>query len=298
VTRVRTAAFGPTGIDVPVIGQGTFGIGEREGPAAAEGALRAGLDLGLVHVDTAEIYGDGRVEEIVGRAIAGRRDEVFLASKVWPTNASRLGTLRSCEASLRRLRTDHLDLYLLHRPGPSPMAETFAAFESLIEAGKIRAWGVSNFGPRDLLRAVATAGPGNIACNQVSYHLDARWAEGRLSALCATNGIALVAYSPLGGGTLPDPASPRGRVLAAVAAEAGISPAAAALAFLTRRPHVFAIPRSSREHHLRENASGGFMLSPSQVERLDRAFAFRPGLRTRIGAMLDRRRPAARARGG
>ncbi len=163
--------FGPQGTSIPIVGQGTWYIahGDR---AAASAALRRGLDLGLTHIDTAEMY-DG-AEELVGEAIAGRRDEVFLVSKVVPEHASRRGTIAACDASLRRLRTDHLDAYLLHWPGRHPLAETFAAFEQLQAAGKIRAWGVSNFDTDDLDDALAVAGPGKIACNQVLYHLGAR----------------------------------------------------------------------------------------------------------------------------
>jgi diketogulonate reductase-like aldo/keto reductase len=291
---VRRAAFGATGVSVPVVGQGTSRIDQGVGAEGAVRALRAGLDLGMTHVDTAEIYGDGVVEDLVGRAIEGRRDEVFLASKVWRDNASREGTVRACEASLRRLRTDRIDLYLLHRPGPHPMAETFAAFEALVRSGKVRAWGVSNFQPKDLRAALALVGPGRIACDQVSYHLRARWIEGRLLPLCAASGVALVAYSPFGRGDLKADDSPQGRVLAEVAGEMGVSPHAAALSFLTRSPHVFAIPKAGREDHLRENAAGDATMSDAQAARIDRAFPHRPGLRTRWGALRDRLAPPLR----
>jgi diketogulonate reductase-like aldo/keto reductase len=293
---VRQATFGRTGATVPVIGQGTSHLDEAASRAEVERVLRLGLDLGLSHVDTAEIYGDGRVEEWVGSALEGRRDEAFLVSKVWRDSASRDGTVRACEASLRRLRTDRLDLYLLHRPGGHPFEETLAGFEALVESGKIRAFGVSNFLPAQLRAALAVAGPGRIACDQVAYHLRSRWAEGRLLPLCLANDVALVAYSPLGRGDFPAPESPQGRVLAEVAHESGVSPHAVALAFLTRSSGVFAIPRTSREEHLRENARGDVALSPGQAARLDRAFRRRIGLRTRLGAAWDRLvplRPAA-----
>src|SRR5690242_14421812 len=168
--------FGSTGRDVPVIGHGTWNI-EVDDRAAAVAALRRGIDLGMIHIDTAEMYGSGAAEEIIGEAIAGRRDEVFLVSKVLPQNASRRGTVTACERSLARLGTDRLDVYLLHWRGGHPLEETIAAFEQLVEDGKIRAWGVSNFDVADLDEALQIAGPGRIACNQVLYHLQERAIE-------------------------------------------------------------------------------------------------------------------------
>ncbi len=166
---LRSRAFGPTGREVPILGQGTWSM-ERENRAGCIAALRRGLDLGLSHIDTAELYGGGEVEEIVGAAIAGRRSEVFLASKVMPANASRRGTLDACERSLARLRTDHLDLFLLHWPGLLPLGDTLAAFEDLVQAGKVLAWGLSNFDESELAAAVAIAGEGKVACDQLLYH--------------------------------------------------------------------------------------------------------------------------------
>ncbi|MFL6236860.1 MAG: aldo/keto reductase, partial [Thermoanaerobaculia bacterium] len=163
---MKKRAFGPTGREISTIGQGTWNM-ERDGRRAAVEALRRGLDLGMNHVDTAEMYGSGRVEELVGEAIAGRRGEVFLVSKVLPQNASRQGTVEACERSLQRLRTDHLDGYLLHWPGRHPLAETLAGFEELRAAGKILSWGVSNFDEEELGEALRIAGEGKIACNQV-----------------------------------------------------------------------------------------------------------------------------------
>ncbi|HMK71844.1 MAG TPA: aldo/keto reductase, partial [Myxococcaceae bacterium] len=196
--------WGWTGVPVPVIGQGTWNM-ERDDAGASIAALRAGLDAGLAHVDTAELYGGGRVEELVGRAIAGRRGEVFLVSKVSPDNASRSGTLKACERSLRRLGVDHLDCYLLHWPGPHPLEETIAAFEELERAGKIRAFGVSNFDVDDLEEAHRIAGPRRLACNQVLYHLGARDIEARLISWCVRHGVAPVGYSPFGSGDFPRP---------------------------------------------------------------------------------------------
>lgn len=285
---MRRRVFGSTGLQVPIIGQGTWRFEQERHPQRAIRALQTGIDLGLAHIDTAEMYGDGVVEELVGRAIAGRRDEVFLASKVWPTNASRAGTIEACERSLRRLGTEYLDLYLLHRTSGFPLADTFSAFEKLVEAGKIRAWGVSNFQAGDIRAALALAGPGTIACNQVSYQLQSRWVEGRLLPLCRANDIALVAYSPLGAGSFPSPTSPGGRVLVQVAQELGVSPRAVALSFLSREESVFAIPKASRKEHVRENAAGDVVLSEEQASRIDKAFAHRPGIRTRLGALSDR----------
>ena len=262
--------LGPTGARVPVVGQGTWHLEEGD-RVEAIAALRAGLDAGLTHVDTAEMYGDGAAEEIVGEAIAGRRDEVFLASKVLPSNASRAGTARACEASLRRLGTDHLDLYLLHWPGSHPLEETIAAFERLREEGKIRAWGLSNFDAEELDEALRLAGPGRIACDQVLYHLQERAIEHAVLPWCAAHGVALVAYSPFGSGDFPAPESPGGRVLAAVARAHGATPRQVALAFLTRAPGTFAIPKASRAAHTRENARP-VALTPDDVRRLDAAF--------------------------
>jgi diketogulonate reductase-like aldo/keto reductase len=243
---------------------------ERDERADAIAALRRGLDLGLTHVDTAEMYGSGAVEEVVGEAISGRRDEVFLVSKVLPGNASYEGTVRACEASLRRLRTDRLDAYLLHWRGPHPLAETFRAFEGLRDAGKIRAFGVSNFDAADIEEAAAIALP---ACNQVLYHLNERAIEHDVIAACERRGIAVVGYSPFGSGSFPSSRTAGGRVLAEIAAARGASPRSVALAFLVRRPSLFTIPKSAREAHVAENAAAlDLVLSADEVARIERAF--------------------------
>ena len=273
---MRTRPFGPTGVAVPVIGQGTWNL-ERDDRTRAVAALRAGLDAGLTHVDTAEMYGSGRVEEIVAEAIDGRRDEVFLVSKVLPQNASHDRVLRSCEASLRRLRTDRLDVYLLHWPSDRPLEETIGAFERLVREGKIRAWGVSNFDVDDLERALAIAGNGRIACNQVLYHLLERTIEHAVMPWCARHGIAVVGYSPFGSGRFPGPRSAGGRVLAEIASAHGATPRQVALAFLVREAGVFTIPKASRPDHAVENAAAGDLrLSPRDVRRLDAAFPLGP----------------------
>ncbi len=264
---METRRFGPVVRPVAVIGQGTWEM--EHDRAAAIAALRRGLDAGMTHIDTAEMYGSGAVEELVGEAIAGRRDEVFLASKVLPENASRRGTIQACERSLARLRTDRLDLYLLHWPGDHPLEETVSAFEALRASGKILAWGVSNFAVDELSEVLEIAGPGRVACNQVLYHLRERAIEHEVIPLCAEHGIAVVAYSPFGSGRFPT----RDRALHAVAAEHGVTPHQVALRFLVREPHVFAIPKAARAEHALENAGAmDLSLSEDDVRRIERAF--------------------------
>jgi diketogulonate reductase-like aldo/keto reductase len=267
---VRTRSI--AGVEVPVVGQGTWNL-ERDGRAQAVAALRAGLDAGMTHVDTAEMYGAGAVESLVGEAISGRRDEVFLVTKVLPSNASATGTLKACERSLERLRTDRIDVYLLHWPGTHPLVDTIGAFEELVRRGSILAYGVSNFDDEELERAVALAGPGRIACNQVLYHLKERAVEHRVLAKCERLGVTLVAYSPFGSDDFPSARSEGGRVLAGIAAAREATPRQIALAFLTRRSSVAAIPKSGRVEHALENARAGDLeLSAAEVERIDRAF--------------------------
>lgn len=257
---------------VSAIGQGGWYI-ERGQRREAVAALRRGLDLGLTHIDTAEMYGDGRSEEIIGEAISERRDEVFLVSKVLPHNASRAGTIAACERSLRRLGTDRLDGYLLHWRGGYPLAETFAAFEALKRDGKILSWGVSNFDVDDLEEALGVAGEGAIACNQVLYHLGERAIEHAVLPWCARHGVAVTAYSPFGHDDFPEPASPGGAVLGEIAASHGASARQVALAFLTRDETVFAIPKAGRVPHVEDNAGAlALRLSPDEIDRLDTAF--------------------------
>src|SRR5271154_411511 len=214
---VEHRPFGSTGRDVAIIGQGTWYI-EQADAATAIAALRRGLDLGMTHVDTAEMYGSGAAEELVGAAIAGRRDEVFLVSKVLPGNASRNGTIAACERSLKRLRTDRLDCYLLHWRGSHPLADTVAAFERLSADGKILSWGVSNFDVNDLDEVREIAGAGRLACNQVLYHLRERAIEHGVIPWCEANSVAVVAYSPFGhAGGFPETHTAGGRVLTAIA---------------------------------------------------------------------------------
>jgi diketogulonate reductase-like aldo/keto reductase len=269
--------FGATGVEVPVIGQGTWQM-ENDDRAGAIRALQVGLDLGMTHIDTAELYGRGRVEEsIVSEVIAGRRDEVFLVSKVMPSNATYEGTLKACERSLKRLKTDRLDCYLLHWPGPHPLEDTIRAFEKLVTDGKVRSWGVSNFGVEELEEAVRIAGPGRIACNQVLYHLEERAIEHTVLRWCERANIAVVGYSPFGNGRFPSLRSARGRVLEEVAQAHGVSPYQVALQFLVRRPSLFAIPKASREAHARDNAAAVHLkLSPEELARIAAAFPLGP----------------------
>jgi diketogulonate reductase-like aldo/keto reductase len=268
---MRRRSFGHVG-EVPVIGLGTWKM-EQDDRRSAIAALREGLDRGLVHVDTAEIYGRGAVESLVGEAIEGRRDEVFLVSKVSPDHATYEGTLRACEASLRRLRTDRLDCYLLHWPGPHPLAETIRAFEALVREQKIRSWGVSNFDVGELDAALAAGGPGRIACDQVLLHLDERGVERAVMPWCVRHGVALVAYSPFGAGRFPSPSTARGRVLAEVARDRGATPHQVALAFLVRHEGVFAIPKAARVAHVIDVAGAADMvLTEDEVRRLEAAF--------------------------
>jgi diketogulonate reductase-like aldo/keto reductase len=268
---MKKRTFGPTGQQVAVVGQGSWDV--ERGGLAAIAALRRGLDEGMTHVDTAEMYGDGRVEEILGEALAERRDEIFLVSKVLPQNASRNGALEACDRSLRRLRTDHLDCYLLHWPSPHPLEDTIAAFEELVAAGKIHAWGVSNFDEEKLARAVAIAGPGKVACNQVLYHLQERAIEHAIIPFCAEHEIAVVAYSPFGQGHFPSSGSAGGRVLAEVAKAHEASPYQIALAFLLRFPGLFAIPKTAKADHAADNAQAATIeLGEAELRKIDAAF--------------------------
>lgn len=265
---MRRRRFGSPGREVAVIGQGTWRIDEGDPGRAAE-ALRRGLDAGMTHVDTAEMYGEA--EPIVAEAIAGRRDDVFLVSKVLPQNASRAGVIAACERSLRRLSTDRLDCYLLHWRGRHPLAETIAGFEALVRAGKILSWGVSNFDVDDLAEALAAAGPGRIACNQVLYHLGERAIEHAVVPWCERHDVAVVGYSPFGHGAFPKPATPGGRVLDEIARAHAATSRQVMLAFLART--AFMIPKASSAWHVAENAQAAALeLSAAELARLDAAF--------------------------
>jgi diketogulonate reductase-like aldo/keto reductase len=271
--------FGSTKHEVGVTGQGTWEI-DRRARADALAALRRGLDLGMNHIDTAEMYGAGAAEQIVGEAIEGRRDEVFLVSKVLPHNASRQGTITACEQSLSRLRTDRLDCYLLHWRGSIPLEDTIAAFEQLVDDGKILSWGVSNFDVADLDEAWEIAGAGRIACNQVLYHLRERAIEHFVVPWCDKHGLALVGYSPFGHGDFPGPRTKEGRVLVEIAEARGATARQVALAFLARKPPLFTIPKASTTAHSEDNAGAGQLkLSADELARIDRAFPLGPPTR-------------------
>jgi diketogulonate reductase-like aldo/keto reductase len=211
-------------------------------------ALRLGIELGLTLIDTAEMYGDGAAEDLVAEAIAGQRDDVFLVSKVLPSNASRHGTIAACERSLRRLKTDRLDLYLLHWRGRLPLDKTIEAFDELVDAGKIRGWGVSNFDVVDLAEVLAVAGDGAVQTDQVLYNLAHRGIEFDLLPWCRDRGIPVMAYSPIDRGSLVEH-----DVVVAVAEKHGATPAQVALAWVLRQDDVCAIPKASIHEHVREN---------------------------------------------
>jgi len=267
---LRHKPFGNAGHKVSAIGQGTWYI-DRGDRKRAVAALRRGVDLGMTHIDTAEMYGDA--ELVIADAIAGRRDEVFLVSKVLPSNASRRGTITACERSLARLKTDRLDCYLLHWRGSYPLTETVAAFAQLAVAGKIRSWGVSNFDVDDLDEILEVAGEGKIACNQVLYHLQERAIEHAVIPWCVKHRVAVVAYSPFGHNDFPDPRSKAGEALQAIAQRHGASPRQVALGFLTREGELFAIPKASHPEHGADNAAAGELtLSADEIAALDKVF--------------------------
>ena len=279
---MRSRQFGPGGPRVAVIGQGTWYI-DRGDRQEAVAALRRGIDLGMTHIDTAEMYGDA--ELVIADAIAGRRDDIFLVSKVLPSNASRRGTITACERSLKRLNTDRLDCYLLHWRGSYPLSETVAAFEQLVAAGKIRCWGVSNFDADDLDELLAVAGEGKIACNQVLYHLKERAIEHAVTPWCKQHGVAVVAYSPFGHDDFPNANGKAGQVLHTIAQAHGASARQIALAFLTRDPQLFAIPKAANPAHVSDNAAAGeLVLDADEIAALDKAFPL--GTRPRSLPML------------
>ena len=258
-----------SGATVPTLGLGTWGMGENACAAKAEiAALQLGLDLGLALIDTAEMYGEGGAEEIVGQAIAGRRDGVHLVSKVYPHNASRAGTIAACERSLKRLKTDWLDLYLLHWPGSEPLAETIAGFETLKQQGKIRAWGVSNFDVPDMAALARVPDGDNCTSNQVLYHLGERGIEWQLLPDSQKAGVMVMAYSPLGQGKIL-----RMQALGVLAQKHAVTPAAIALAYMLRQDGVVVIPKAVTPEHVRANAAAReVILDADDMAALDRAF--------------------------
>lgn len=259
----------PSSEKVPALGQGTWNMGDRRATRPEEiAALRAGIDLGMTLIDTAELYGNGDSEDLVGEAIAGRRNEVFLVSKVLPSNASRRGTIAACEHSLRRLGTDRLDLYLLHWRGGFPLEETLQAFEQLQRDGKIRYWGVSNFDVDDMDELVSIAGGNAVAANQVLYNLSRRGIEFDLLPWCKDRRIPTIAYSPIEQGRLL-----RQPALRKVAERHGATPAQVALAWALRRDDVIAIPKAGSVTHVRENHGAlELRLSAEDLAELERAW--------------------------
>jgi diketogulonate reductase-like aldo/keto reductase len=259
------------GASVAALGQGSAGLGQGRHPEAAEAdALRTGISLGMNLIDTAEIYGDGRSETLIAGAISGQRDRTFLVSKVWPTHVAGDGIARACDASLGRLGTDHLDLYLLHWPRPGmDLASIVAGFESLRAAGKVRAWGVSNFKVGDMEKLFQIRQGDRCATNQVPYSLDDRGIERGLLPWCERHGMPVMAYSPLGG---PGASLLRDPTLARIGEAHGCSAAAVALAWSIRSGNVFAIPESGSVAHVKENAVAlTLTLRPQELQTLDAA---------------------------
>lgn len=261
---------------MPSLGLGTWRM-EADDREQAILAMRRAIELGLTHIDTAEIYGKGAVEELVGEAIAGYRGDVFLATKIHPDHATYAGTLLACEKSLRRLRTDRLDLYMLHWRGGQPLEETLRAFEELKKEGKILSWGLSNFDVADLETVIDLVGEGQVACNQVLYNLAERDAEHVLQSVCERHRVAFVGYSPLGSGQFPRPGSWRGDVLEGIAERRNVTAQAVALAYLLRRESAFTIPKSSRVDHVEALARAReVILTPHEIETIGAAFPLGP----------------------
>jgi diketogulonate reductase-like aldo/keto reductase len=258
-----------SGETVPVLGLGTWRMGERKAERAAEvAAIKLGLSLGIRLLDTAEMYGEGGAEEMLAEAIAGQRDSIYLVSKVYPHNASRKGAVAACERSLKRLKTDRLDLYLLHWRGSHPLSETIAAFEALKHDGKIKAWGVSNLDCRDLRELAGLAGGGACAVDQVLYHLGSRGIEWELLEQARKAGMVVMAYSPLGQGELLSKPA-----LKKIATKHGVEPAAIALAWVLRLPGVITIPKATRLDHVRANLRAlEVALDKEDLLALDAAF--------------------------
>jgi len=258
-----------SGEKVPVLGLGTWRMGERASERAAElKAVQLGLELGIRLIDTAEMYGEGKAEEIVGEAMGRLRDEIYLVSKVYPHNASRKGAIAACERSLKRLETDRLDLYLLHWRGSHPLAETVEAFETLRKDGKIRNWGVSNLDAGDMDELAGVPGGKTCASNQVLYHLGSRGIEWQLLPQCQKSKIMVMAYSPLGQGPLL-----RKPALGKIAGKHGCDPAAVALAWVLRQPGVVTIPKATNPEHVRANIKAvDVKLDAEDLAALDAAF--------------------------
>lgn len=258
-----------SGETVPQLGQGTWKMGENAARRQTEvKALRRGIDLGMTLLDTAEMYGEGGAEEVVAEAAKGQRDKLFIVSKVYPHNASRQGAVQACERSLKRLRTDRIDLYLLHWPGSYPLADTVAAFEELRQAGKVRMWGISNFDAKGQAKVLAETGGGNCAANQVLYNLSERGIEWDLTKACASAKIAVMAYTPIGRGAVTSD-----KAVVEVARRHGVSPAVVAIAWTMRDPNVITIPKASNVDHVEANRQAADLkLGAEDLALLDKAF--------------------------
>ena len=259
----------PSGREIPILGQGTWRMGEDSSQKDAEiAALRLGLDMGMTLIDTAEMYGEGGAEEVVGEAIANRRESVYLVSKVYPHNASRKGAIEACERSLKRLKTDRIDLYLLHWRSSIPLSETLEAFESLKQAGKIQDYGVSNFDADDMKKAINLPNGKQIATNQVLYNLARRGIEWDLLPWCRENNIPIMAYSPI-----EQKAILNNSVLKSIASRHNATPAQIALAWLLQQQGIIAIPKASNPTHVKENSAAlDIQLTQEDLTELDRAF--------------------------
>jgi len=277
---IRTTSL-PSGVAVPVLGQGTWNMGERRASHADEvAALKLGIELGMTLIDTAEMYASGGAEEVVRDAVGSARDSVYIVSKVLPSNASRAGTIRACEASLKRLGTDRLDLYLLHWRGGVPLSETVAAFEALQATGKILHWGVSNFDVSDMEELARVAGGNAVQTNQVLYNLESRGIDFDLLPAMDDQGIPVMAYSPVAQGALAENSG-----LARIAHRHGVSAAQVALAWTLRWPGVIAIPKATQLAHVRDNrAAADLQLTAEELADLDAAFP--PPTRKRPLAMI------------
>ncbi len=277
---MRTATL-PDGTKLPVLGIGTWRMGERRQDRAAEvAAIRLALDLGVTLIDTAEMYGEGGAEEVIAEAVKGKRDGLFIVSKVYPHNASRAGVTAACERSLKRLKTDRIDLYLLHWPGSHPIAETVAAFQQLVAAGKIRHWGVSNFDLDEMQEVWGLKGGAGCAVNQVLYNLTRRGIEFDLMPACRKRAMPIMAYSPLEQGRLTHRS-----VLEAIGRRHGASAYQVALAWTLRQDGVISIPKAVRPGHLRENIKAlDIKLTKEDLAELDRAFP-PPKKKTALGML-------------
>ena len=265
---MKTVTF-PNGSIVPALGQGTWGMGEGISPADIEAdSLRAGLDLGLKLIDTAEMYGNGGSERVVGKALAGRRDDAFVVSKVLPSHASRKGTIEACERSLKNLKIEKIDLYLLHWQSSVPLSETVEALEKLVTQGKIGAWGVSNFDTALMENLAQIAPKGHIATNQILYNLSRRGPEFDLIPWCENHNIPVMAYSPIEQGRIM-----KNHDLLDLAGKLNVAPSVLALAWVIRNPLMIAIPKTSSIKHLRENTKAlDLTLDQEVLQRLDKIF--------------------------